>query len=149
MVINNCLKDWSVRMQKNLVAKQLQKSPSYYVCRAFVPVNFFPKRKKNKLGLSCAKLSLPLASYLLSWTSCEYDKDMLWKRMNKSWASQEQVLNKSWRTHQEVGNKSWTSPEQVITSHKQVINKSKTSHEQVDEQYMNKFWTSCIQVVNK
>ena len=30
-----------------------------------------------KLGLSCAKLSLALASILLLWTSCEFDMDMV------------------------------------------------------------------------
>ena len=50
----------------------------------------------NKLGLSCAKLSLALASYRLLWTKCEFDMDMdmSWKRMNKSWISREQVMNK-------------------------------------------------------
>ena len=39
------------------------------------------------LGMSFAKLSLALAGYLLLWTSCEFDMDMSWKRMNKSWTS--------------------------------------------------------------
>ena len=47
-------------------------------------VSGIKEEEKNKLGLSCAQLSLALASYLLLWTSCEYDKDVLWKVINKS-----------------------------------------------------------------
>ena len=60
----------------------------------------------NKLGLSCAKLGLALASYLLLWTSCIFnmDMDMLWKRMNKSQTSHEQVMIKSKTSHEKVKN---------------------------------------------
>ena len=69
---------------------------------AIVLLSSYSKNKGNKLGLSCTKLSLALATYLLLWTSCEYDTDMdmSWKRMNKSWASHEQYMNKSQTSHE-------------------------------------------------
>ena len=45
-------------------------------------VSGIKEEEKNKLGLSCAQLSLALASYLLLQTSCEFDMDMSWKWMN-------------------------------------------------------------------
>ena len=57
---------------------------------------------EDKLGLSYAKLSLALASYLLLWTSCEFDMEMNELVVNKSLTSHEQVMNKSWTSHEQV-----------------------------------------------
>ena len=80
------------------------------------------EKLKIKLEGSCAKLSLALASYLLLWTSCEFDMDMdtSWKE----WTSHEQANNKSWTSHKKVMNKSSRRREQVMS-------KSRTIHEQV------------------
>ena len=46
----------------------------------------------DKLGLSCAKLNLALASYLLLWTICEFDMAMDNGHVMKK---NEKVMNKS------------------------------------------------------
>ena len=60
----------------------------------------------KQAGAERAKLSLALAIYQLLWTSCEYDRDMSWKRMNKAWKSYEQGMNKVGTSHEQVMNKS-------------------------------------------